>query len=91
MLIKGWNARWTSGTHFSDGCSMGSVIHEIGHAVGLWHEQSREDRDAFIDINWDNIIEEYKHNFEQHITDGDDIGTYDYCSIMHYPETIRIR
>jgi hypothetical protein len=24
------------------------------------------------------------HNFDQHVTDGDDIGTYDYCSIMHY-------
>ena len=26
-----------------------------------------------------------EHNFDQHISDGDDVGTYDYGSIMHYP------
>jgi hypothetical protein len=26
-----------------------------------------------------------EHNFDQHITDGDDIGGYDYDSITHYP------
>jgi Astacin (Peptidase family M12A) len=25
-----------------------------------------------------------RFNFDQHITDGDDVGPYDYCSIMHY-------
>ena len=70
--------------NLSVACSEGNVIHEIGHTVGLWHEQSREDRDLFITIMWDNIQEEYKHNFNQHLTDGDDSGTYDYDSIMHY-------
>ncbi len=67
------------------GCSTGSTIHEIGHVVGLWHEQSREDRDLFITINWAKIIAGFEHNFDQHISDGDDIGAYDFGSIMHYP------
>ena len=67
------------------GCSLGNTIHEIGHAVGIWHEQSREDRDNFIQIVFSNIQPAAIHNFDQHITDGDDIGPYDYGSIMHYP------
>lgn len=66
-------------------CSTGNAIHEIGHVVGLWHEQSRADRDTFVTIHWDKIQPGLEHNFDQHITDGDDVGTYDYGSIMHYP------
>lgn len=65
--------------------STGNTIHEMGHALGLWHEQSREDRDRFVTIRWAHIIADAQHNFSQHITDGDDLGGYDYGSIMHYP------
>ena len=68
-----------------DGCSTGNAIHEIGHTVGLWHEQSREDRDTWVRIVWANIDPAMQHNFLQHIADGDDLGQYDYGSIMHYP------
>jgi hypothetical protein len=67
------------------GCTLGNAIHEIGHAVGLWHEQSREDRDTRLRVLWANIEAGREHNFSQHIADGDDLGAYDFGSIMHYP------
>lgn len=68
-------------------CTTGNAIHEIGHTVGLFHEQSREDRDQFVKIILTKVPQEYRHNFNQHIIDGTDFGAYDYGSIMHYPRT----
>lgn len=68
----------------ADGCGFGAAVHEFGHAWGLWHEQSREDRDSLVTIMWQNIETGREHNFNQHISDGDDVGAYDYGSIMHY-------
>jgi hypothetical protein len=65
-------------------CSTMNIVHELGHTIGLWHEQSRLDRDAYIRILWENISEEHWYNFNQHITDGRDYDEYDYQSIMHY-------
>lgn len=63
----------------------GTAIHELCHSLGLWHEQSREDRDSFVRIHWQNVRDGFEHNFRQRISDGDDFGEYDYDSIMHYP------
>jgi Astacin (Peptidase family M12A) len=69
------------------GCGIGAAIHEIGHALGLWHEQSRSDRDDFIEVIMENVDPEFAHNFDKHLQDGKDLGPYDHASIMHYPAT----
>ena len=58
---------WLQGRFlFLDGCGVGNIIHEIGHAVGLWHEQSRCDRDAWIRVECQNIDPARRHNFSRH-------------------------
>ena len=80
---RGGQQNITLGTN----CTTGNAIHEIGHTVGLWHEQSREDRNTFINVIFANIDPAMQHNFTQQISDGDDLGGYDFGSIMHYPAT----
>ncbi|WP_199119240.1 M12 family metallopeptidase [Pedobacter sp. ASV28] len=69
-----------------EGCGIGQVIHEIGHAVGLWHEQSRHDRDDYVDYFPQNVIDGMQRNFLKADLTGFDLGPYDYYSIMHYGE-----
>lgn len=65
-------------------CTTIITAHELGHTIGLWHEQSRQDRDQYIKIIWDNIEKDHQFNFDQHLTDGMDYGPYNYDSVMHY-------
>lgn len=65
-------------------CQTGSIIHEIGHALGLLHEHTRIDRDSYIVVNYDNVREGKEHNFAIPQGDTRDLGAYDYESIMHY-------
>jgi len=70
--------------NIGDQCSTGNTIHEIEHAIGLYHEHTREDRNTKVIINYANITSTATSNFDQAITTSDDIGAYDYGSIMHY-------
>ena len=65
-------------------CAVRQVIHELGHTVGLYHEQSREDRDAHVRIHFENMDPAHRMQFTQQLNDATDLGPYDHASIMHY-------
>lgn len=68
-----------------DRAVMGTVAHEIMHAAGFSHMQSREDRDANVTINLANIESGKEHNFQRLTDKSSNRGDYDYNSILHYP------
>jgi len=72
----------------ANNCGKGAAVHELGHAVGFFHEQSRTDRDSYITIYWNNIQSGMEYNFNKLNTNsGHNHGQYDFYSIMHYRTT----
>ena len=69
------------------GCSTGSIRHELGHTVGLFHEHGRTDRDDSIAVNWANIHWWKQSQYYTYLLSGAvglDFGPYDLASLMHY-------
>jgi uncharacterized protein (TIGR03437 family) len=71
----------------TDACSAASVIHELGHAWGLEHEQVRADRNANVTVLYQSMDKRFIDNFDQQLTSSKDTGYYDFDSIMHYGPT----
>ncbi|KIH42830.1 astacin, partial [Ancylostoma duodenale] len=66
--------------------SFGIVTHEIGHALGFYHTQSRYDRDDYVDVEFSNISPDMQYNFAKRtpLTENHFGQKYDYGSIMQY-------
>jgi len=67
-------------------CTVGQILHEMGHVIGLSHEQSRPDRDSYVKINCENIFPNVTDDFRKLRADVvDTFGVpYDFFSLMHY-------
>lgn len=70
----------------SNRISVKFLEHEMMHVLGFWHEQSRNDRDDYVKINYENIDDRLKTQFSKR----DGLETYGYRydikSVMHYTE-----
>ena len=70
---------------FADDCSVGNGTHEMLHALGVFHEQSRCDRDGYVEVLLANVTSGKEGNFDKECSGATDLGfTYDFGSIMHY-------
>lgn len=73
--------------------TMGGLVHEMLHAAGFWHTQSRADRNTYVTVYMDRINPKFKENFDMHTrtwsewwhgTGNGSVGPYDVQAIMHY-------
>ena len=60
-----------------------TICHELGHTLGLVHEQQRSDRDNYVTILTTNIIPGQEGNFVE-LPNSKNETPYDFLSIMEY-------
>ncbi|VDN13990.1 unnamed protein product [Dibothriocephalus latus] len=69
-----------------DNARYGLYLHELGHVIGLAHEQSRADRDSVLNVNLENVPEFIWDSYRK--WDQAEINTYDtpydLQSVMQY-------
>lgn len=83
-MIGGMQELWLD----FDCLDTGNIIHELMHSLGFFHEHSRADRDKYLDVFLENVLESKKYNFDKipwlappFVSDE-----FDYDSIMIYGE-----
>lgn len=68
-------------------CEWQHIAHEMMHALGFSHEQSRTDRDQYVKIQWENVDAKYRSQFDivpESFMDSVKDSPFDYQSIMLY-------
>jgi len=87
----GWAYAGGQDLSIGSGCNSqsGTFQHEFMHALGIFHEQSRPDRDTYVSINLTYVSPGTEGNFAKYTFDEVSIEDvpYDYESVMHYSAT----
>ncbi|XP_043239584.1 zinc metalloproteinase nas-4-like [Amphibalanus amphitrite] len=65
----------------SEVCDRGTVVHLLGHVIGLVHQHSRPDREQFVSVQYHNTALEDVFYFNYR---GYDDCPYDYGSVMQF-------
>jgi hypothetical protein len=79
----------TQDLSIGNGCAYDMIVaHEFMHALGIWHEQSRPDRDDYVELDLSVVPSGNWHNFNKYTSGITLCNTnYDLLSIMHYENT----
>ncbi|KAH3765311.1 zinc metalloprotease [Pelomyxa schiedti] len=65
--------------------TVGNIIHELLHTLGLDHTHCRYDRDKYVNVNYEFIDKSNLGDFDKSVNEKEAVGSYDFGSIMHYP------
>eukprot|EP00438_Fugacium_kawagutii_P035228 Skav227187 [mRNA] locus=scaffold2048:68037:102381:+ [translate_table: standard] len=64
--------------------TIGTIIHELGHVLGMTHEHQRPMRDNYVQVHWKNVEADGLEAQFVIETWADTQTDYDILSIMHY-------
>ncbi|MFZ0688858.1 MAG: FG-GAP-like repeat-containing protein [Acidobacteriaceae bacterium] len=67
-------------------CNIATLLHEMGHIIGLYHEQTRTDRNSYVTMYYGNVVKStWPGNFAVNMQNQQLLTAYDYASVMQYP------
>jgi Astacin (Peptidase family M12A) len=73
-------------------CSVATILHEMGHIIGLYHEMTRTDSSGYVTVNYSNVIKStWPYDFQINTQNQQLLTPYDYASVMEYPPYVDTR
>jgi len=73
-------------------CTIATLLHEMGHIIGLYHEQTRTDSATYVNVYYNNVVKgTWPFDFQVNTQNQQLLTLYDYASVMQYPSYVDTR